>query len=221
MSVSRPTEHPAHRRRRFVSGVATVAALLVSSCGLPGSGTVRTVDDGDVPYRLLESDMPSPPAATGGAPAQAPVVFWTVGERLQPEVTDVACTDGPEVVVERLLSILTTGPSEDARAAGRSSAVPTDFGLELVDLSDGTVEVGIEPETSLSAEQLPLAVGQVVLTVTSAPTIRSVVLVDDGEPVQVPLPEGVLTEEPVTARDYAELLPARPRAPGTFGCPSR
>ncbi|HYG92205.1 MAG TPA: hypothetical protein VD859_01350, partial [Nocardioides sp.] len=77
MSVSRSTAHPAHSPRRSVSLVATVAAaLLMSSCGLPGSGTVRTVDDDEVPYRLLESDMPSPPAAPGGTPAQEPVVFW-------------------------------------------------------------------------------------------------------------------------------------------------
>lgn len=40
--------------------------------------------------------------------------------------------------------------------------------------------------------------GQVVLTVRSAPTVRSVILMTDGQPVQVPLPQGALTGGPVT-----------------------
>ena len=57
-----------------------------------------------------------------------------------------------------------------------------------------------------------------MLTLTSAPTISSVVLVSDGARVQVPLLDGVLTEEPVTAADYAGLLPDRFGGPGAIGC---
>ena len=45
---------------------------------------------------------------------------------------------------------------------------------------DGRVEV--DPETTISADRLPAAVGQIVLTVTSAPGVRSVALVSDGGP---------------------------------------
>ncbi|UMG91832.1 GerMN domain-containing protein [Nocardioides sp. TF02-7] len=216
-----PSTRRAGGRRTPVVVVVVAAAATFLSCGVPGSGTVRTVDDDEVPYGLLDPPSPSAPPAPIGGPARAPVVVWTGGERLVPEATGGTCSENPATLVERLLAELVAGPSEETRAAGRSSAVPPDFGLDLVDLRDGTAEIGIEPETPLSAEQLPVAVGQVVLTVTSAPTVRSVVLVDDGEPVQVPLPGGVLTDEPVRASDYAELLPARLRAPGAIGCPRR
>jgi len=72
--------------------------------------------------------------------------------------------------------------------------------------------------SSLSAERLPVAVGQVVLSVASAPTVRGVALQTYGRPVQVPLPGGSLTDGPVTATDYVDLLSPRWRQPGAFGC---
>src|SRR5690349_7015445 len=149
---------------RFVTATATAMALVCTSCGLPAGGDVRTVDDTEVPYRLLEPETPSSaPSAGAGPRPRTPVVLWVSGDRLTPETADGACTEEPEALTERLLGQLTSGPSEEARAAGRSSAVPVDFGLELVGISEGTAEVNIEPSASMSAEQLPLAVGQIVL----------------------------------------------------------
>jgi hypothetical protein len=196
------------RLRRFISTtVATLAAVSLSSCGLPGGGSVQRVDDDDVPYRLLDPATPTAGSTTHEPePGRVPVVFWLVDDLLQPEATGESCAERPEVLVERLLETVSLGPSDDARAAGKSSAIPPESGLDLVGLDNGTAEVDIERETSLSAERLPVAVGQVVLTITSAPTVQSVSLVSDGEPVQVPLPGGVLTTGPVTAADYADLL---------------
>jgi len=120
--------------------------------------------------------------------------------------------------VQHLLHNLTAGPSEGARAAGRSSAIPPDFGLHLIAIEHGVATVDIEPVSSLSAERLPVAVGQVVLSVASAPTVRGVALQTYGRPVQVPLPGGSLTDGPVTATDYVDLLSPRWRQPGAFGC---
>lgn len=219
--IARSTVSGRARRRWPVSAVSvSMVVLMLSSCGLPGDGSVRTVDDDAVPYRLLESGPPSGPASVPQSErARVPVVFWVGRDRLVPEATDDVCAERPETLVEDLLRTLAAGPSEEARAAGKSSALPPGSQLDLVAIKSGTAEVDIEQETSLSAERLPLAVGQVVLTVTSAPTVRSVILMTDGEPVQVPLPQGALTDDPVTAEDYAELLPDRFTTPGTFGCP--
>lgn len=200
--------------------VALAATLGLSSCGLPGNDSIRAVDDGDVPYRLLEPvTSPSPTGNVASARLNAPVVFWVDGDRLLPTASGADCSEEPAVLVARLLGTLAGGPSEEARAAGRSSAVPADFALELAGVDGGTATVDIQPQTSLSAEQLPVAVGQIVLTVASVPSVRSVALTSDGAPLQVPLPEGSLTEGPVRARDYVELLPPRLRAPGVLGCP--
>lgn len=204
---------------RVAAATVATTVLSLTSCGLPGEGSVRRIDDDAVPYRLLESGGPSAGTVPTGDPGAVPVVFWLVGDRLVPSATGDSCTEAPGQLVPRLLEALVNGPPAEARAEGRSSAIPADSGLGVLGSVDGTVHVEIEPETSLSAERLPVAVGQVVLTITSAPSVRSVVLVSNGAPLQVPLPGGALTEGPVTGDDYADLLPDRFKTPGSLGCP--
>jgi hypothetical protein len=201
--------------------VVLVLLALLSSCGLPGEGSVTTVDDDEVPYRLLESDAPSAAATeTSTTPGPVPMVFWLVNDdRLVPSATDASCDQAPEVVVERLLGELAAGPTDEARAAGRSSAIPPESTLALVDITEGTARVEVDAETAINADRLPVAVGQIVLTLTSVAGVRSVVLVSGAGPVQVPLPGGALTEDPVTATDYTVLLPDRIEQLREVGCP--
>lgn len=208
-----------HRLRR-AAGAALLLLPIVSSCGLPGDGSVRTVDDEAVPYRLLDPELPTAaPAESATIPGPAPLVFWVVNDdRLVPSVGEATCGEPPEVVVERLLDELASGPAEDARAAGRSTAIPPESTLALVDVADGTARVEVAPGPAISAERLPVAVGQIVLTVTSAAAVSSVVLVSDGASVQAPLPGGVLTDSPVTAEDYRSLLPERFQGLEGVGC---
>ena len=197
----------------------TVSLLLASSCGLPGRGSPTVVEDDTVPYGLLgEAGSPDSSATPVGGLAAAPVVLWLSGDRLLPEATGLSCDEPAESLVRELLEVLVDGPSEEARASGRSSPLSAGSVLELVGVRGGTVEVALDPGPSLGAEQLPLAVGQIVLTLTSAPTIDDVELVTDGQPLQVPLPDGALTDGPVSALDYLELLPQRFTGSGLLGC---
>lgn len=203
------------------TGAVLLAALLIAAagCGLPGGGEVRTVDDGEVPYRLLDQGgAETPTSPSPSTPADLPVVLWTSGDRLLPEAAGPRCDEAADVLVDRLLSALAAGPSEEARAAGRSSALRPDVELASAGVSDGTVEVSIEADAAVSTELLPLAVGQIVLSVTSVPGVDSVVLLVDEEPVQVPLPAGTLTAGPVTASDYSGLVPDRFQRSGSLGC---
>lgn len=209
------------RRRLRLAGAALLPPLLVvSSCGLPGEGSARTVDDETVPYRLLDPDVASSATAEITAvPGPAPVVFWVVNDdRLVPSAAEPTCADPPEAVVTRLLEELESGPGETARDEGRSTAVPSESELALAGITDGEARVEVEPGPAISAERLPVAVGQIVLTVVSAAGVRSVVLVSDGKPVQVPLPGGALTDSPVTAADYRVLMPERFQALPEVGC---
>ena len=51
-----------------------------------------------------------------------------------------------------------------------------------------------------------LAVGQLVLTGTTFPGARQVVQRLDGTATAIPLPDGALTERPVTLRQFSSLL---------------
>jgi len=198
------------RRSRPTTAAAVAVLLLVPSCGLPGDGSVRTVDEDAVPYRLLDRGTPS-----GGTPrddqlASVPLVFWLVDDDvLVPAAASVSCDGQPRAIVERLLGELAAGPTGDARADGRATAIPPESGLGLLEITEATAEVEVDPESEISADRLPVAVGQIVLSVTSAPGVEAVALVSGGEPVQVPLPGGALTSGPVTPSDYASLVPDR------------
>jgi hypothetical protein len=98
---------------------------------------------------------------------------------------------------------------------------PPASGLTLVDIVDGTATVEIIPASEISADRLPAAVGQIVLTLTSARGVLAVQLVDGDEALPVPLPGGALTVEPVTTEDYSALLPDRSRTQSVMGCAER
>ncbi len=213
---------PPRRRRVEAVILAVVVVLLLASCGLPGDGDVEQVSNDAVPYELLEPVAPSPGGdVDDGGKHATPKVFWLLDDdRLISDTAAPSCGEEPSVVVERVLEELAAGPGEDARAAGRSTAIPPESVLALVRIDDGgTAEVMVDPETAISPDRLPAAVGQIVLTVTSAPGVRSVVLVSSTEPVPVPLPGGPLAEGPVTAKDYADLLVDPDSA--AEGCPER
>ncbi len=204
--------------RRHVLACLVVGTLL-TACGLPGNGKVTRVDDDEVPYHLLDPPSPSSGATQPPSyPGVTPVVYWLIEDRLVPEAAGGSCTADASSAVGDLLGQLSLGPPSDVLQSGGGSAVPSDTPLALVGLDDGLAQVEADFGTTIAADRLPTAVGQIVLTVTSAADVSSVVLLSDGRPIQVPLPTGVLTEQAVTADDYAELVPDRFRQPGRAGC---
>ena len=190
-------------------------ALLVAGCGLPSDG-VQTVDDATVPYHLLDD-----PAASGAddgdggetPSAAGPLVFW-VDERgrLVPRTAPESCP----VDLAGLLAELSDGPPQRARGQGLSTALPPESRLRLVSTEGDLVVVDVETDAQVSADRLPVAIGQVVLTVASAPEVARVSLLSNGDPVEVPQADGALTTGPVTPASYASLVPSRYRGSAPF-----
>lgn len=206
--------------------VLVLAAVLVG-CGLPDEQRTQVVDDASVPYALLDSSTPARgnPDTGPGEPSGTPGVFWLdPNDHLIPSDAGLTCSDAPTDVVEGALSALTAAPTASQRDAGLSSAIPSIARLTLVQIVDRVAEVDLDPVTIADPERLPLAVGQVVLSVTTAPGVDAVRLVTSGQPVDLPLPSGALSTRDVTPEDYAALLPDR-LADGDvlrkIGCPSR
>jgi spore germination protein GerM len=106
-----------------------------------------------------------------------------------------------------LLTRLSQGPSESDRARGLGTALTPDANVYVVAAVGPGIVIELDfGEQSLSAERLPLAVGQIVLTATSVPDVEQVRILSDGEPLEVPLPGGALTDGPLRQSDYSELL---------------
>ncbi len=234
MTADQAKTRPGGGTRRVVTGsvlvgLATASTVGLTACGLPGEGEIRTIESDAVPYHLLEEEpAPIPGQDDDRGAARVPAVFWVAGDdRLIPAAADASCADDPSTAVEHVLAELAAGPGDAARAAGRASAIPPESHVGMLRLVDGVAQVELEPATTISPERLPLAVGQVVLAVTSAQGVEAVRFVSEDEPVPAPLPGGALTSRPVSADDYAPLLPdrylaggsPRPTVSGVIGCP--
>ena len=190
--------------------ILTLSLLLATTaCGLPDEERSRAVDAEAVPYNLLTpAEEQSEDSDVGPAhPLGEPVVFWLRRDgRLTTAPVGATCGDPVAQVVEEVLTALSASPTSEDGAAGLTSAVPPSARLELVALDDGVAVVDLDPMALGDAERLPLAVGQLVLSVSSAPGVDGLRLVTSGESVDVPLPDGALADRPVTADDYVELL---------------
>ena len=164
-------------------------------------------DASGVPYRLLSPTESEPTTAERGPQTTSPDVYLlTADERLVPVEAPVR-RNGLGPVIRGVLARLTSGPSESERSSGLASALGPDVRLTLTGVVRGTATV----ELDLGAQQpgaarLPLAVAQVVLSTASVEGVDRVQLVRDGAPVEVPLPDGSLTREPLTSADYTALL---------------
>jgi len=201
-------------KRLGVSGAFALVllAILASGCGAPSDGT-RVIGASEVPYRLLS---PSPPAApTGAAPGPDDVsaqVYFVDADDFLVGVPYAVEDAGPTAeMVRDVLDQLSQGPGDANLRLG--TAIRPDVTLELLDIGGVTVRVAFStPAREPSPDQLPLAVGQIVLTVTSLPGVTDVVILTDGHEVDLPLPGGQLTQPPVSAADYEELLRVRQSA---------
>lgn len=192
--------------------VGVVASAVLAGCGLPHDASARAVDPKQVPYGLLQ---PSSAPPTGDAELkstkrtgqQAELYLLDGDDQLVGVPAGVGRPLTTSARLAALFALLERGPDENQRSQGLSSAWTPGVRIQLRDFTDGLAQVEVAAGLKdPSADQLPLAIGQLVLTATSLREVDSVQLVRDGAPVEVPLPGGALTSAPLTRQDYASLL---------------
>ncbi len=200
------------RRRSLVVTVVTAVALAAAGCGAPPPGQVRHVEPSEVPYALLSpapTDEPDQAELSTMLAATTPVYFVVEEDRL--EALDEPVQPGPVAeVAEQALELLANGPTDAERESGYASALGRGADLTLEDVRGGTATVEVDLTGDPAADQLPLVVGQIVLTLASIEGVDRVLLVQDGDPVEMALPGGARTNEPVGAGDYQGLLVGAP-----------
>ena len=194
---------------------AAVVLALCAGCGVPSGGDMRTVPPEDVPYGLLSpgpTEEPTP--AAEGPGTTSPQLYLVDADDLLVPTPQPVDANGLRSVVRQLLDQLAGGPSEEQRDRGLGSALGPDVELRLDAIDDGTARVDVSlPTREPAADRLPFAVGQIVLTLTSVAGVDRVLLVRDGEPVEMALPGGARTSAPVGAGQYQQLVaPGEPLA---------
>lgn len=210
---------------RRSSGLLLLLCLIaaLAGCGVPADGTTRAVASDDVPYGLLRpNDVKSSPTPTGPEVTVPQTYLLDPEEQLVPQPFEVSA-EGMDVVVGSVLKALSAGPTEDQRAVGLSSALGPNTSLKLVDVKDGLARIALASQTGTpAADRLPLAVGQIVLSVTSVAGVDRVLLLQGDQVLEAPLPDGEQTSDPLTTSDYAQLVApsATPTTKATPGTPS-
>jgi spore germination protein GerM len=193
------------RRARVGALLAAMTASVaagVTACGVPPEDSARPVEP---PAGMQASwAAQSPPARESGT---VPVRLFLVRDDKLVPVTRHVRTE-PDVA--ELVDDLLAGPTESEQDSGLTSAllggdIIVDArladGIAVVELADGL------DETSRTDQVLAFA--QIVCTLTANSRVAGVSFIRDGQVVGVPRANGSLSEGPLTASDYAELLAPR------------
>ncbi|MDP5185423.1 GerMN domain-containing protein [Blastococcus sp. BMG 814] len=197
-----------NRLRR--AGALGAVLAVTAACGVPTGDGPSTIAPADVPYGLAAPTSP-PTAAPSAVPADEAGWAYLVGAdgALVPRARDSG-TGSPEERLGELLTALAAGPTEEERAQGLSTALPSGVALTVA-IDGATATIDLSGGAPLSSNRR--AVAQLVLTAASLPGVEAVLLTSDGEPVEAPLPSGALTDAPLLPADYAVFLSPPPESP--------
>ena len=196
---------------RLRRSAALVVVALTSGCGIATGGSPTPIAASDVPYGLTEPTPTSAPASPAPARSDEPRVYFVTGEEVLVPRGRVVDGDTPLEQLTGLLDDLAAGPTNEELEDQLSTALPPAVRLSVTGIENGIAGIDVGGSDGTPSErESRRAVGQIVLSATSLPGIRRILLSRDGVPVEAPLPSGELTSAPLGAADYAALLAAPP-----------
>lgn len=193
--------------------LSTALTLLATACAERGAGSLGPIAGGNAPTETPSPDAPSQPPS--GSPNPQPSdetmtfeVWFAHGSGPWLFVTERTEPFAP-AIGGAALNALFTGPSELERGAGVSSAVPV--GTELLGLSieDGlaTADLSAEYESGGGSASMLMRLAQLTYTLTQFDTVDEVLFTLEGQPVgEFFSGEGIVIDDPMTRRDFADLL---------------
>lgn len=200
---------------RVPRNLVPYSLLTATSTGSPTDTALRAhagprlffVDANQHLKAIAWSGAPGSVGLTGAGAAPAPLS--TPGSTSSPHSTATPSETTPPGpgLAGLILADLLEGPPKAARADGMRSALAPQTQVSLMRVESGTAFVSwtVSPADPAPGV-LPVAIGQIVLTLTSLPGTQLVQFVRDGATADVPLPSGELSARPVGAADYRSLL---------------
>ncbi len=208
-----------------LAAALTAIGIVVTSCSIPGDGSVKQIDADKIPYELNATTTSSPPTTVPASTTTTPVVETTTStssSTIPVEIVSMFFVAGTQVVpIDRLLlspaaapqvlAALSEGPPEGDAAAGLRSALPVGFAAEVtVERGVATVVLPGTFITDLPGGEQRLAIAQIVLTLTRQSGVGQVRFTSNNEPQSVPRGRGDLSSPGATVAcdDYANLLPS-------------
>lgn len=177
----------------------TFLALALTACGVPLEAEPEILD--------ITIDDPPQVAEPPTEDLEAVTLYLVGGESVVPVTRDLTSPADVETVLESLFD----GITEPESRAGLRTSVPPSTRLLGVEQEGSSIVVDLGREfTAVGGEQEIMAIAQIVLTATGVGGVDSVSFEIESVPTAVPVSDGALSSESVTAHEYADLLQAPP-----------
>lgn len=186
-------------------GAGVVAGRMLDTDGPEAEEeTTATVegDDDAGETEIEEAEEPLEPTET-----QTVRVYLARGEYLGVVTRTVPATPA---IARAAMEELLAGPNATETGWGFGSEVPDGTRLLGLTIDGGTARVDLSGDFESGGGMLSVTMrlAQVVYTLTQFPTVERVVLMMDGEVVDVFTGEGLMLDEPRTRADFEYVLPA-------------
>ena len=188
---------------------AVVAALVVGvaawGCAVPTQHDATRIDDGQVPFDLLEGSASVPVSSTSSPtpPAALTTVYFVRDEHLAGATRSVSAADPASV-----LAALVGGPTAEEEQSGLRSALVSDEVVNSANRLGSTVAIDLAgPFTDATASEQRLALAQLTYAMTEIPGIDAVTFTLDGEPTSMLRADGSASDGPLHRADYQLLGP--------------
>ncbi len=181
--------------------------LGITGCGLPQSGPVRPIAGERIPAALSSNSPATQPQARPATGSGRTQLHWLAANRQVVPVNVELLTMGASARLTEALELLAAGPTQQQRSLGFSTALSPGVVITVFSINNRNAILELDAtEAALTPAQLPLAIGQIVLTVTSNSEIDNVTFMQAGQPIGVPLIGGALTTQPLGRSSYSGLL---------------
>lgn len=179
---------------RILVSVVVLCVVLVG-CGVP-------VDEGPVPVDV-EYEPASRMAERVSESLIAASMYMVRDERLIPVTRDLP---GPPDLREIIASLL-DGPTDPEGRSQLRTAIPAGTRILDVELEGDVAFVDLSREfATVGGEEEILAIAQIVLTLTAVDEVERVGFLLNGVATNVPLPDGALSDAPVSGSAYLTLV---------------
>lgn len=188
---------------------AVVAVLALSACGVKGAGDFKIIGAAEVPAGVSASTSTTTPfgGTTTTLATEQATIFYVRGSELVGIGLDVPAPANPSHALSQLLIGTPPPRTRSAIPRGVQAVVTIERGVAVISVSRLLLS-----ETSTS-DQI-IAIGQIVLTLTSLPGVGQVQFVADGRPIAVPIATGEVRApgDYVTFDDYKSLVAVQERS---------
>lgn len=144
----------------------------------------------------------TPTASSSGTPGEAHSKTW-----LTSRLAGVPGSDNPEEGLQTLMDRLAEGPTSEESHAKLFTLISAGAEITVEDIQGSSATITLSNLNQPLPNQLPLMVGQIVLTACMYKDVEEVTLQDaQGNMIEVPLPNKTTKSGPVTRKDFTDLL---------------